>query len=71
MQINHIGGEYVESQYYNLVKTGARGGRITSSDVCATLYSNQDIISQDEINILYSNQDIISQDEINNKQDVG
>ena len=53
---NYRCGDYVESQYYNPVKTGARGGIITSSDVCA---------------ILYPNQDIISQYEINNKQDVG
>ena len=49
MQRKHKCGDYVESQYYNPFKTGARGGRITTSDACAIFYSNQDIISQDKI----------------------
>ena len=46
VQRKHKCGDYVESKYYNPFKTGARGGRITTSYVCAIFYSNQDIISQ-------------------------
>ena len=49
MQRNHICGDYVESHFYNPAKTAARGGKITTSDVCAIFYSNQYIISQEKL----------------------
>ena len=41
-------GDYTESQYYN-PKTGVKGGRIVTDDICAICYEKDDIVSADEI----------------------
>lgn len=49
VQQKHRCGDFVESQYYNPDKVGARGGRIVTTDVCAICYSQHDIVSAEEI----------------------
>jgi len=41
-------GEPIEAQYYN-PPTGQKGGRITTSDICAVCWSDEDIVSPTEI----------------------
>ena len=41
-------GDYIESQYYN-PKTGAKGDRIVTEDICSICYESEDIVSAEEI----------------------
>ena len=41
-------GDYIESQYYN-PKSGVKGSRIVTKDICAICYGDDDIVSADEI----------------------
>ena len=41
-------GEPIEAQYYN-PSTGQKGGRITTADICALCWSEDNIVSPDEI----------------------